>query len=113
MLSLLKLFYARKILSAGSHDFLWKVLVEATTGQNRLKKLLPAGTVVAHKTGTSGINEQGLTGAVNDVGFIALPTGKFMAISVFVSNSTESTETNEHLIAAIAHAAYTYFGKVN
>jgi beta-lactamase class A len=111
MLSLLKLFYQRRILSASSHDFLWNVLAESTPGQNRLKKLLPAGTTVAHKTGTSGTTKDGLTGAVNDVGFIALPTGKYMAISVFVTNSTESIETNERIIADIANVAYDYFAK--
>ena len=113
MLRLLKLFYERKILSVGSHDFLWNVMVEATTGQNRLKKLLPAGTVVAHKTGTSGTNKEGLTGAINDVGFIALPNGNHIAISVFVANSTESMETNERLIADIGKLAYNHFVKPN
>ncbi|QHV97823.1 class A beta-lactamase, subclass A2 [Spirosoma endbachense] len=109
MLSLLKLVYKRKILSASSHDFLWKVMVGTTTGENRLKKLLPAGTVVAHKTGTSGTTKAGLMGAVNDAGFIALPNGKYMAISVFVMNSTERIEMNERIIAEIAKVAYDHF----
>ena len=111
MLSLLKLSYQRKILSASSHNFLWETLVGTTTGQDRLKKLLPAGTVVAHKTGTSGTNKDGLTGAVNDAGFVVLPNGKCMAISVFVTNSTESIETNERIIADIAKIAYDHFVK--
>ena len=113
MLHLLKLFYEHKILSTNSHNFLWKVMVEATTGPNRLKKLLPAGTLVAHKTGTSGINKDGLSGAINDTGFIGLPNGKPIAISVFVSNSTESTEINEQIIADIAKLAYDYFVRLN
>jgi beta-lactamase class A len=113
MLSLLKLFYQHKILSASSHNFLWKVMVGTTTGQNRLKKLLPAGTLVAHKTGTSGTNKEGLTGAVNDAGFIALPNGKYLAISVFVTNSTESIATNERMIADIAKLAYDHFSRAN
>jgi beta-lactamase class A len=113
MLDLLKLFYQRKILSESSHNFMWNVMVGTTTGQDRLKKLLPAGTIVAHKTGTSGTNKDGLTGAVNDVGFITLPNGKHIAISVFVSNSTESMETNERIIADIAKAAYDHFAETN
>jgi len=112
MLRLLKLFYQHKILSASSHDFLWKTMVETTTGEDRLKKRLPAGTVVAHKTGTSGVRD-GLTGAVNDAGFIALPNGKHLAISVFVTNSTESKETNERIIADIARLAYDHFATSN
>ena len=110
MLDLLKLVYQRKVLSASSHDFLWKTMVGTTTGENRLKKLLPAGTVVAQKTGTSG-SKDGLTGAVNDVGFVILPGGKSIAISVFVTNSTESIATNERIIADIARLAYDHFAK--
>ncbi|GAB4044058.1 class A beta-lactamase, subclass A2 [Spirosoma litoris] len=113
MLSLLKLFYQRKILSASSHDFLWKVMVGTTTGPDRLKKLLPAGTIVAHKTGTSGTNKDGLMGAVNDVGFITLPNGKHLAISVFVSNTTEGIGPNERIIADIAKVTYDHFTKPN
>lgn len=113
MLELLTLFYQRKVLSPSSHDFLWKTMVSTTTGQNRLKKLLPAGTVVAHKTGTSATRNDGLMGAVNDAGFIVLPTGKCIAISVFVSNSTEGIATNEQIIADIAKLAYDHFARSN
>ncbi|WP_207766539.1 class A beta-lactamase, subclass A2 [Siphonobacter curvatus] len=111
MLDLLKLFYQQKILSKGSHDFLWKVMTGTVTGENRLKKLLPAGTLVTHKTGTSGTNKEGMMGAVNDVGFIALPNGKHIAISVFVANSTEGIDKNEQIIADIAKLAYDHFAK--
>lgn len=113
MLDLLKLFYQRKILSTNSHDFLWKTMVSTTTGENRLKKLLPAGTVVAHKTGTSATKKDGLMGAVNDAGFIMLPNGKCLAISVFVSNSTEGVQTNERIIADIAKLTYNHFAGSN
>ena len=113
MLDLLTRFYQRKILSPGSYEFLWKTMVSTVTGENRLKKGLPAGTVVAHKTGTSATREDGLMGAVNDVGFIRLPTGKCVVISVFVSNSTEGIEVNEQIIADIAKLAYDHFGSMN
>lgn len=111
MLDLLKLFYQQKILSKRSHDFLWKVMTGTVTGENRLKKLLPAGTLVTHKTGTSGTNKAGMMGAVNDVGFIALPNGKHIAISVFVTNSTEGIDKNEQIIADIAKLAYDHFAR--
>ncbi|WP_288427324.1 class A beta-lactamase, subclass A2 [uncultured Spirosoma sp.] len=113
MLELLTRFYQRNVLSPSSHDFLWKTMVSTTTGENRLKKLLPAGTVVAHKTGTSGTREDGLMGAVNDAGFIVLSTGKCIAISVFVTNSTEGIATNEQIIADIARLAYDHFARSN
>ncbi len=52
---ILKKFEQKTQPSETSQALLWKWMVETTTGPERLKGLLPAGTVVAHKTGTSGI----------------------------------------------------------
>ncbi|MBL7941505.1 MAG: class A beta-lactamase, subclass A2 [Flavobacteriales bacterium] len=98
-------------LSAASHTFFWNTMKETTTGPKRLKGLLPEGTVVAHKTGSSGTNEEGLTAATNDLGVIFLPDGEEVLISVFVANSHENDESNEKLIAEIAKAVYMFYGK--
>ncbi len=94
-----------------SFDFLWKAMIETTTGSKRLKGLLPLGTVVAHKTGYSGVNKQGITAATNDVGIVTLPSGQHFAIAVFVYLSSETHETNEKIIAEIAKMAWDYFVK--
>ena len=107
--TLLKMFYARKDLSEKSSTFLGKVMSETTTGKNRIKGQLPEGTPVAHKTGTSDTNEQGVSAAVNDIGIVTLPSRKHFAIAVFVSNSKENSETNEKIISDIAKAAWDYF----
>ncbi|HNU87314.1 MAG TPA: class A beta-lactamase, subclass A2 [Ferruginibacter sp.] len=99
----------KKLLSKESHAFIWKLMRETETGVNRLKGALPANTVVAHKTGSSGANKQGLTAAVNDIGIIFLPNGQHFFISVFVTNSKENNETNEKIIADIAKAAWDHF----
>ena len=100
----------KKLLSKNSHDFIWKVMKETSTGQNRLKGQLPKGTVVAHKTGTSGMNRTtGITAAVNDIGIVFLPDGRHFFISVFVTNSKENAETNEKIIADVSKAAWDYF----
>ena len=106
---LLKLFYEGKILSEKSHEYLWKLMAETSTGKERIKGWLPTGTLVAHKTGTSDTNEQGITAAVNDIGIVTLPSGKHFAISVFVSNSKENDETNEKIIADISKLTWDYF----
>ena len=106
---LLTIFYERKILAEKSHSFLWKAMLETTTGKNRIKGALPPGTLVAHKTGTSATNEKGVTAAVNDIGIVTLPNGTHFAISVFVVNSTEHEASNEKIIAAIAKAAWDYY----
>ncbi|MDB4904761.1 MAG: class beta-lactamase [Mucilaginibacter sp.] len=109
MTALLDLFYSGKILSATNTAFLMKLMADTSTGPKRIKGLLPAGTVVAHKTGTSPTNNEGLSPATNDVGIITLPNGKHLAISVFVCNSTDDEATREGVIAKIAKAAFDFY----
>jgi len=109
--TLLDMFYKDKILTKASTDFLYKILTETTTGPNRIKGLLPAGTIVAHKTGTSPTNAAGLSPATNDVGIITLPNGKHLAIAIFVCNSTDDETTRDSIIAKIAKAAFDYYSK--
>ena len=99
---LLSLFYHDKILSIKSKEYLWQLMVNTKTGPGRLKGLLPEGTIVAHKSGSSGTNENGIAAATNDVGIISLPNGKHVAIAVFVSNFTVEEEACEKTIAQIA-----------
>ncbi len=106
---LLQKFYQKKILSKNSQDFLWKTMVETTTGSNKIRGLLPKEAVVAHKTGFSGKNAEGLTGATNDIGIIILPNGQKLAIALFVSNSTETEMVNERIMAEITKAVWDYY----
>lgn len=108
----LKLFYENKgnLLSKSSYDFFWKTNKETTTGKSRIRGQLPAETIVAHKTGWSGTNkETGITAAVNNIGIVFLPNGEYFIISVFVSESKESFDTNEKIIADIAKATYDFY----
>jgi beta-lactamase class A len=72
---------------------------------NRLERDLPAGVRVAHKSGTSGV-DNGVAHATNDIGLIPLPDGRRLAIAVFVTDSTADEATREQVIARIARAAY-------
>jgi beta-lactamase class A len=99
MLELLVLFRDKKILSDASRMFLQKILIETSTGPNRLKGLLPKEAIVAHKTGTGA--KEGFVASVNDVGIISLPDGSHIAIVVYVGNTSESIETCEKVIAQI------------
>ena len=99
----------KKLLSIKSHDFIWNVMKETETGKDRIKGQLPKGTIVAHKTGWSGTNKEGITAAVNDIGIVFLPKGQPIIISVFVTNSREDALTNEKIIADIAKATWDYF----
>jgi beta-lactamase class A/beta-lactamase class A VEB len=99
----------KKRLSPTSYDFIWKVMKESKTGQDRLRAQLPKPTTIAHKTGSSGTNKEGITAAVNDIGIIFLPGGRYFFISVFVTDSKEDSKTNEKIIADIGKAAWDYF----
>jgi beta-lactamase class A len=109
MVSLLKVFYERKHLSKASADLLWKLMLETPTGAQRIKGLLPKETVVAHKTGTSDTNDQGVAAATNDAGIVTLPNGEHFAIVVFVANATADQKTREEVIARISRAVWDDF----
>jgi beta-lactamase class A len=71
----------------------------------RLDGDLPAGTKVAHKSGSSDV-DNGVAHAFNDIGLIALPDGRQLAIAVFVTDSTADEKTRMKVIARIGRAAY-------
>jgi len=104
-IALLRALHEKRGLSESSQALLLKYMIESTPGAKRLKGLLPAGTSVAHKTGTSG-TEKGITAATNDIGIITLPNGKHLAIAVFVSDSPSDEATREGVIAKIAKAVW-------
>jgi beta-lactamase class A len=101
--ALLRALYERRGMTEASQALLLKLMTESTTGPKRLKGLLPAGTIVAHKTGSSG-TEKGITAATNDIGIITLSNGTHLAIAVFVSDSSADSATREGVIAEIAKA---------
>lgn len=102
---LLRALQAGRGLSPDARQLLLKDLTESGPGAKRLKGLLPPGTVVAHKTGTDS-TRGGLTRATNDIGLIALPDGRHLAIAVFVKDSTADETTRERAIAEAARLAY-------
>lgn len=102
MMQLLKILYEGKALRKNSNDLLWKLMVETSTGPNRLKGLLAKNIIVAHKTGTSGTNNDGITAATNDVGIIVLSATQHIAIAVFVSDAEANESVRENVIAQIA-----------
>lgn len=111
MAQLLKGFYNKKYLSVESTDFLMKLMTESSNSVNRIKALLPKDALVAHKTGTSSTDNEGLRPALNDVGIITLPNGNHIALSVFISNSTETYEDGEKNIAEISKLVWDYYIK--
>jgi beta-lactamase class A len=103
MASLLVHIYHKHLLKPQTTKLLLGLMHRCQTGNKRLKGLLPAGTEVAHKTGTS-------MGIINDVGVITLPNdaGHIAAVA-FIKGAKSSIPMCEHSIAEVARNVYDYF----
>ncbi|MFN3772287.1 class A beta-lactamase, subclass A2 [Cloacibacterium normanense] len=108
---LLKDFYQGKILSEKSTEFLLDVMYRTSTGTNKIVEQLPQYAKVAHKTGSSGKNNAGLTGAENDMAIITLPNGKTYAIAIFISDSMETYDVNCKMISDISKVVFENLSK--
>ncbi len=86
-------------------DLLLGWMRDTSRGVNRIQGALPPGTVVMHKPGTSG-TDNGIAPATNDIGLILLPDGRYLAIAIFVTDSSADEATRDASIAQIAKAAY-------
>jgi beta-lactamase class A len=61
------------------------------------------GWSIAHKTGT-GADVVGIGIATNDVGLISSPSGRRVAIAVFIAGSTAPLEQRESVMSAVTSA---------
>jgi len=94
-----------KSLSPASRALLLGWMTTTKTFPTRLKGRLPAGTEVAHKTGSSG-SRDGVSAATNDIGLITLPDGRHLAVAVFLRDSKAKDEARDAAIAKVARAAW-------
>jgi hypothetical protein len=85
-----------------------RVSGDGPTGLHRLRGDLPAGTLVADKTGSGERDDvTRVAKATNDAGIITLPSGRgHLAIAVLISESKLPDAAQEKLIAELARAAY-------
>jgi len=90
-----------EILKPASRDLLLGFMAGATTGQQRIRAGVPAGTPVADKTGSGPAGS-----ATNDVGIVTLPDGSHLALAVLVTGSKRPVAAQEGAIADAARAAY-------
>jgi beta-lactamase class A len=107
---LLDLFYRGQILHLKSYEALWEMMVQTPTGRKRIKEQLPQTIIVAHKTGTSGVSDQGQMAAVNDIAIISLPD-QHVILSVFVTDSSEPIESNEKMISDIGKVVFDFYNQ--
>lgn len=106
MTQLIAHIWKKDTLEPASANVLIGVLQRCITGKARIKGMLPAGTEVAHKTGTLG-------GVVDDAGVITLPNGAgHLVVSVFTKGFGKPSETAEKAVAEISRTLYDYFSLV-
>lgn len=100
---LLTRIFRGRALEPASTKLLVSIMERCRTGDARIRGRLPAGTVVAAKTGTIG-------GTVNDVGVITLPAGRGqIVIAVFIKESDRPFEQRERAIAEIARSVRDFY----
>jgi len=101
MVDLLRRIYKGDLIKPESRNYLLGLMAQCETGKNRMKSMLPYGTLVEHKTGT-------LTGLADDVGFITLPDGRRVVVAIFTRGGADRPRT----IAETARAIYDGFKSV-
>jgi beta-lactamase class A len=89
-----------EVLRPAQLEVLLGMMGRATTGLQRLRAGVPAGTPVGDKTGSG-------PSTTNDVGLITLPEGRgHLAVAVLLNGSKLSVAEQEKLTAEVARAAY-------
>lgn len=95
----------RSPLNAVNTALLLGWMADPPRGAKRIGGMLPPGTTVMHKTGSSD-TLAGVTAATNDIALIVLPDGRRLALAVFVTDSRANDDTRDAIIARIAKAVY-------
>ena len=90
-----------EFLKPASQAYLINTMIKCKTGPDRIKGLLPDGTIVAHKTGT-------LAGLSDDVGIVTLPNGHKFVIAVFTMGIADGP-ARAKIIAEAARTAYDFY----
>lgn len=98
MIALLAAIDRGGVLSPESRAVLLDTMTRTSTGKTRIRAGLPAGTLVAHKTGT-------LAGVTDDVGIVRLPDGRHLAVTFFVTGP-EGHAAHAGLIARMMRTIY-------
>lgn len=94
----------KELLSPASTERLLSPMRRCATGDRRIRAGVPKGTEVFDKTGTIGR-------CVNDVALVRLPGGPTLAMSVLLSSSYLPEPEREAIVAKVARAAASAFGR--
>lgn len=93
MAELLNWFYCERQ-SSPVLKYIWDLMLNCETGNNRIKAALPPGAQLVHKTGTGFSKGKTLRG-INDVGIVIMPNGDYYPIAIFIKRTKREEEVAE------------------
>lgn len=92
-----------ELLTPKSTTFLLNLMLNSTTGTERLRGGLASGWTLAHKTGTGQVLGPMVT-AFNDVGILKSPDGKHYAVAVLVASTERSLKERQSIMSTVTKA---------
>jgi beta-lactamase class A len=104
LVALLARLQRRELLGQDNTARLLRWMTETRNPDRRIPAGVPAGTRVAHKTGTWG--NDAFNVSVNDVGLVTLPDGTHLALALMVKAAPAKWESVEPVMARLARALY-------
>jgi len=104
MLEFLQMLDRQELITPASTRLLIQLMGRTSRGNGRIKAGLPKDAVLAHRPGTSSV-DQGISTAHNDVGIFTLADRRSYALAVFLSGSTLDDAGRDRIIAEVARAA--------
>ena len=75
--------------------YIWTLMAECQTGNDRLPAAVPNSAKVVHKTGTGYPLPSGLPSGICDVGIIILDDGQQLPIAVFITNPSSQSRISD------------------
>ena len=106
---LMNRLFTEKLVSDGKQDFIKNTLKECETGTDRIVAPLleEPGAVIAHKTGSGYVDENGVLVAHNDVAYICLPHNNISyTLAVFVKDFRGNEAQASRYIARVSAVVY-------
>ena len=105
---LMNRLFTESLISNEKQDFIKNALKECKTGIDRIVAPLldKEGVVIAHKTGSGNVNENGILAAQNDVAYICLPNKVCYTLAVFVKDFKGNESQASQFVAHISAVVY-------
>lgn len=111
--SLVNRVFADSLVSPAKQEHIKSAMLRCNTGLSRLSAPLKdkTGVTFGHRTGSGYTNERGEVVAVNDGGYVTLPSGKSYTIVVLVKDYAGPQEDAEAVMADISRVVYDYVNR--